>query len=140
MLAVVDTYVMDGHDVRMLEKSGRGNLAPEPLDDLLAREWTCQNHFQRHNAPETGLARAINHAHAATGNFFEQFVIAEATNRLKAGRRMPGISCRGSSYWGRVGKLADRALERCIETAFEQAASAKALRLVRVQFGATPRA
>src|SRR2546430_9702762 len=30
----------------------------------------------------TGFPRAINHSHAAAGDFFQQFVIAERTNRL----------------------------------------------------------
>jgi hypothetical protein len=38
MLAVVDTHLMNGNDVRMLEKSGGGYFAPEPLNDLLACE------------------------------------------------------------------------------------------------------
>jgi hypothetical protein len=136
-VAVVNTHVMDGHDVWMLQKSGGRNLAPESLNDLLARERPGQNHLQRNNALETGLPCAINYAHPAMGNFFEQFVIAEATNRLEAGRGLPGITCR-SFCWGRGGRISGWTVERYIETAFEQAASAKALRLMRAQFGATP--
>jgi len=85
------------------------------------------------------MSCAINHAHPATCNFFEQFVIAEVTKRLMAGRGRPGITGR-ISHWRGAGKLSARRVERYIETVFEQAASAKTLRLVRAQFGATPRA
>ena len=51
---------------------------------------------------------------------------------------------RGIMGWisrcGGAGEPSARRVERYIQTAFEQAASAKALRLVRAQFGSTPRA
>src|SRR5580765_5867657 len=109
MLAVVDADVVNGHDVRMLEKSGRRNLAPKPLDDLLARERSGQNHLHRDDPPEAGLPRAINHTHSAAGYFFEQFVIAEVAT---AGRRRRGNSggtgCVHRLAWDRtlaVGKV-----------------------------------
>ena len=71
MLAVVDAHVVNGDDIWMLEKSGSRNLAPEPLDVLFGRKLPGQNHFQRDDALKAGLARAINHAHSATGNLFE---------------------------------------------------------------------
>ncbi len=85
----------------VLEKSGRRNLAPEPLNDLLARERPGQNHLQRDNAPETGLPSAIDHAHSAARDFFEQFVITEVTNPFLVGRGTPGTTGRiYHSGWG----------------------------------------
>ena len=81
MLVVMDAYVVNGDDVRMLEESRSRDLPPEPLNHLLARELPGQNHFQRHDAPKASLPGAIDHAHPAAGNLFEQFVVAEVPNR-----------------------------------------------------------
>src|SRR5438874_11375794 len=77
MLAVVDAHVVNGDDVRVLEERGGRDLAPEPLNDLLACELPGQNRLHRDNALELKMPRAIDHAHPAAGNLFEQFVIAE---------------------------------------------------------------
>src|SRR5712675_1448814 len=82
MLAVVDADVVNGDDVRVLEECRGRDLAPEPLNDLLARELPGQNHLHRDNALELKMPRAIDHTHPATGNLFEQFVVAEVPNLL----------------------------------------------------------
>jgi hypothetical protein len=111
MLAVVNTHVVNGNDVRVLEERRSRDLAPEPLNDLFARELPGQNHLQSDDAPETELPRAIHHAHPAAGDLFEQFVIAEATNRLLVGRGASGITCRlGRSGGG--GKFGAKTFER----------------------------
>src|SRR5438552_7119479 len=81
MLAVVDAHVVNGDDVRVLEESRGHDLAPEPLNDLLARELAGQNHLHRDNALELKMPRAIDYAHPAAGNLFEQFVLAEVPGR-----------------------------------------------------------
>src|SRR5437016_11104952 len=63
MLAVVETHVVNGDDVRVLEERRRRDFAPESLNDLLAGEWPGQDHLQRDDAPKTGLPRAIDHSH-----------------------------------------------------------------------------
>src|SRR5437867_12476221 len=64
-----------------LEVSRGRDLAPEPLNDLLACEALGQNHLYRDNALEIEMPRAIDHAHPAAGNLFEQFVVAEVPRR-----------------------------------------------------------
>src|SRR5436309_11342689 len=53
MLTVVDANIVNGDDVRVLEEGRSRNLAPEPLNDLLARELPGQDHLHRDNALET---------------------------------------------------------------------------------------
>ena len=139
MLAVMDTHVMDGDDVRMLEQSGGGNLTAEPLNDLLARELPRQNHFQRNDALETKLACPINYSHPATRNFFKQFVVAKAMDRLVVGQGTAGIRGR-ICYRGRGRKFRFKVVGRRPETASQQAASAEPLCLAWAQFGPAPRA
>ena len=91
MLAVVDAHVVYGDDVRMLKECRRGNLAPESLNDLLAGERTGQNHLQRDNPPKTELPRAIDHPHPTASYLFDEFIVAENTNRLSGGQRAAGI-------------------------------------------------
>jgi hypothetical protein len=139
MLAIVDAHIVNGDDVWMLQQSRSRDLASKSLNDLLTRERPGQNHFQRDDTLETSVSRAINHPHPATRNFFQEFVIAEVTHRLRVRRGTPGITSRISDGCG-GGKLSLRLVQPYLETAFQQAASAKALRSVRTQFGPTPRA
>jgi hypothetical protein len=64
-------------NVRVLEHRRRGGFAAKALDKLLGRELAGENHLHRHDAVQTGLPRTIDNAHAAAGDFFQQFVIPE---------------------------------------------------------------
>src|SRR5437867_5547552 len=124
MLAVVDANIVNGDDVRVLEEGRSRNLAPEPLNDLLARELPGQDHLHRDNALETALPRAIDHAHPAAGNLFEQFVIAEVPGRPVLDiRRLMFDLCQ--ERLGLAGEL--RFLLRLVQAALQQATSAKTL-------------
>ena len=132
MLAVVDAHVVNGDDVRVLEERRGRDLAPEPLNDLLARELPGQNHLQRHNAPEAELPRAIDHAHPPAGNLFEKFVIAEVPGRAMFDIRFLMFD---SSQRGAGLAVELRFLLRLVQAAFQQATSAKTLGVLRAQFG-----
>ena len=133
MLVVVDTYVVNSDDVRMLEERRSGYLAPEPLNHLLARELPGQNHFQRDNAPEAGLPRAIDYAHPAAGNLFEQFVIAKVPNCWIFDLGFSMFQLRRHRRFAEAGNLWFR--QRLFQTALEQAASTQAPGILRAQFG-----
>src|SRR5881398_1308034 len=122
MLAVLDAHVVNGDDVRVLEERRGRDLAPEPLNDLLARELPRQNHLHRDNALELKMPRAIDHAHPAAGNLFEQFVIAEVLNLLIFDFR-------------RENRLTGKCNDWFVQAALEQASSAKPLGVLRSQFG-----
>ena len=51
--------------------------------NLLARERPGQNHLHRDDAVQAHLPRSIDHAHAAAGDLFQQFVIAELSSRAR---------------------------------------------------------
>src|SRR5438093_13403090 len=131
MLAVVDAHVVNGDDVRVLEESRSRDLAPEPLNDLLARELPGQNHFHSDNALELKMPRAIDHAHPAAGNLFEKFVVAEVANLLIFDFRFSIFDFR------RENRLAGKCNDWFVQAALEQAPSAEAFGVLRAQFGPT---
>src|SRR5205809_7257634 len=128
MLAVVDANVVNGDDARVLEEGRSRDLAPEPLNDLLGRELPSQNHLHRDNALECKMPRAINHAHPAAGNLFEQFVIAEVPSLLIFDFRFP------ISDFRREYRLAGNRNDWFVQAALQQATSAKTLGVLRAQF------
>src|SRR5882724_7183580 len=77
VLAIVLADFVNGHYVRMLKLGRRLGLGAEPLHVRSAGQLPGQNHLHRDGAVETDLSRAIDHAHAAAGDFFQEFVIAE---------------------------------------------------------------
>src|SRR5881392_2100168 len=129
MLAVVDADVVNGDDVRVLEVSRSRDLALEPLNDLLACELPGQNHLYRDDALEIEMPRAIDHAHSAAGNLFEQFVVAEVPNLLIFDFRFSILDFR------RENRLARRWNDWFVQAALQQATSAKSLGVLRAQFG-----
>src|SRR5947199_705053 len=129
MLAVVDAHVVNGDDVRVLEERRSRDLALEPLNDLLAREPLGQNHLYRDNALEIEMPRAIDHAHSAAGNLFEQFVVAEVPNLLIFDFRF------SISDFRREYRLAGNRNDWLVQAALQQATGAKTLRVLKAQFG-----
>jgi hypothetical protein len=78
-LALVLAHFMDGHDVRVLE-TGRGfGLGTEALHELIAGEPAGKQQLHRDDAIERDLASLEDHAHAAAGDFLDQFIVAEVT-------------------------------------------------------------
>ena len=131
MLAVVDADVVNGDDVRVTEVSRSRDLALEPLNDLSACEPLGQNHLYRDNPLEIEMPRAINHAHPASGNLFEKFVIAEVPNLLIFDFRFSILDFR------RENRLAGKCNDWLVQAALEQAPSAEAFGVLRAQFGPT---
>jgi len=121
-----------GDDVRVTEVSRSRDLALEPLNDLLACEPLGQNHLYRDNPLEIEMPRAINHAHPASGNLFEKFVIAEVPGRAMFDIRFLMFD---SSQGGAGLAVELRFLLRLVQAAFQQATSAKTLGVLRAQFG-----
>ena len=78
MLSLQFAYFVDGHDIRMLQAGRRFGFQPESLDERLAGEGAGQDHFQRDDAIQTPVPRLIDDAYAASGDLFQQFVVAEA--------------------------------------------------------------
>ena len=76
-LPLVLTDLEDGHDTGMIKVGSRLCLRAKSLDILFTRVLSRQDHFQCDDAVEADLPGLVNHAHSATGDFFEQFVVAE---------------------------------------------------------------
>ena len=113
----------------MLEKSGSGNLAPEPLDVLFGSKLPRQNHLQRNNPFELEMPRAVDYAHATTGNFLEKFIIAEESSRTAFPDRRRSLAF--SQRLSLAGAKARGLLRRPFQAAFQQATNAQPRRLVR---------
>ena len=79
--AFVFADFMDRHDVRMFEAGDRLGFGAEAFHLRFARQPGLEHHLQRDDAVEAGLARAINHPHAAACDFIQQFVIVEEAER-----------------------------------------------------------
>ena len=76
-LALMLTNFVNGDDVRMVEAGGGFRFAHESLHLGLAGEQAGQQHLERDGTVEADLPGAIDNAHAAAGEFAEQFVVAE---------------------------------------------------------------
>src|SRR5262245_6839721 len=74
-LAVVLAHFVDGNNVRMTETGRHLGLAAK-AEGVLGEVW-CEQNFDRYQPVEAHLTRAIDHPHAATGNFLQQLVVAE---------------------------------------------------------------
>src|SRR5262249_47424697 len=82
VLAFNLTDIIDRHNVRVIELGRRFGLGSEALDLNLTGKLAGENHLQSDNTIEAYLAGAVNNAHSALRNFFEQLVIVETTEGL----------------------------------------------------------
>ena len=69
--------LVDRHDVGMLQARRTLRLAGEARDEVGRGPRSGREQLQRHIAVERTLAGAIDHAHAALTELFEQFVVTE---------------------------------------------------------------
>src|SRR5262245_20160599 len=81
MVPFMNADLMDGNDVGMLERRRRRRFRPKTMDELARRQLTASDQLHRNRSSEAALARAINDAHSAPGNFIEQFVTSEDPGR-----------------------------------------------------------
>jgi len=86
-LSFVRAHFVNGDDVRVLKTGRQRRFRAEPLRLFLARLVAEQEHLHRDNAAEALLPRLVNDTHAAAGDFFEQFVVAEGQGTESGGRR-----------------------------------------------------
>ncbi len=70
-------YLVDRHNIGMLHARGVLRFAPESFDKVARGPRPCSKELDRDFAIETDLPRAVDHAHAAFADEFEQFVVAE---------------------------------------------------------------
>src|SRR5262252_10637500 len=77
MLALLFADFVDANDVGMTQPGGKFGFALKALDIDGRSEETRRNSFDGDEAFETGLPGFIDYAHAAAGDDFDDFVIAE---------------------------------------------------------------
>src|SRR6185503_17422995 len=73
--------LMDRHDIRMAQVSSRLGFSAKPQDLLFAGELAGEDHLQRYRPVQADLAGPVHNAHAASGNFLQQFVIAKTNTQ-----------------------------------------------------------
>jgi hypothetical protein len=78
LLAVVFADLVDRDDVRVVQVGRRLGFGLEALEFGFGGELAGANHLQRDDAVEGPVARLIDDPHAAAGDGFQQFVVAEA--------------------------------------------------------------
>src|SRR5207249_9058529 len=128
VLPIVFADFLNGNDVLMVKLRRSLGFDLESSHECRIGELTVQQHLHRDKAIEAELSRAIDHAHSASANFFQQFVITEVTNRLTFDFGISILAIR----WRRG--LAGERNHCIVQAALEQASSTKTLRCVRAQF------
>src|SRR5437868_3941866 len=76
-MACVFPNFIDGHYVGMIKPSGGFGLHTKSLHGFSACESPCGNQFQCNCSVQANLPRTENHPHATSGDFIEQFIVAE---------------------------------------------------------------
>ena len=97
MLAFAFTHFMDGDNVAVFERSGGGGFRPETLHILPGSQSAVQQQLDGYFAAQVFLPRPVNHPHSAAGDFFDQFVVAEVTQRCERNRQ----SGRGGQFFSK---------------------------------------
>ena len=80
-LAIVLANVVNGDDVRMLQRRGGTGLGPKPLQEVVAAELAERKQLESNEAVQVKLPRLINGAHAPLGNLLQHLVIAKLPTR-----------------------------------------------------------
>src|SRR5207247_106781 len=90
VMAILLEDVVDADDVWVFEpRKGYGFVA-KTLDCRGAGDRAGEDRFHGDDAIEADLPRAIDHAHSAAPDFFEQFVVANALTDQRTGGREAG--------------------------------------------------
>ena len=80
VLAFVFADLVDGHDIRMVEVGSSLGLSIKTPHVRGRSQLTSQDHLESDDAVQAYLPGLVDHAHAAAGDFFQQFIIAEIAN------------------------------------------------------------
>ena len=103
--------LVDGNDVGMTQARQSLRLGTKTLEVVWRGKLAVKNHLHRHGSLKAGLSRPINHAHRATRNFFEQFVITDPTGAgLRRDFSIGGFSHVGQRIKQHVSALFEKAL------------------------------
>src|SRR4051812_1933122 len=76
-------YLVDGHNVWVVEVCNILRLQAETPDLLRRGELAGKDHLQGNDTVERHLPGAVDHPHASTSNFFEQLIVAEVSHSVR---------------------------------------------------------
>src|SRR5947209_12855436 len=80
---VVFADFIDGQNVRVVEVRRRLGLLLEPDAIRLTGELAAQNHLDGDGPVQTHLPGLEDDAHAAAGDFFDEFIVAEIADAIR---------------------------------------------------------
>jgi hypothetical protein len=81
MLALALSDFVDGDNIWVLQARRSLRFGPEALDLGGTGQLTGQDHLHRDRPVQTDLPGLIDHTHAPARDFFQQFIVPEATDR-----------------------------------------------------------
>jgi hypothetical protein len=80
MLPGLTADLVDGHDVRVVQRGGGLGLGLEPPHVRLGRQLPGEDHFEGDRPVQADLVRPVDDAHAAAGDLPQQLVVAEVAH------------------------------------------------------------
>ena len=72
--------LVDGADVRMVERGGGTRLALKALNRLGIAGKAFRKEFQGHESAQLGVLRLVDHSHAAAAEFFHDPVVRDGSS------------------------------------------------------------
>ena len=79
--AVLLAHFVNRNDVGMLQTGSSPGFGAKAALEFVGGKLARQNHLHGDHAIETHLPRPINYTHPAAGDFFQQLIVAEVTER-----------------------------------------------------------
>jgi hypothetical protein len=73
--------VVDGDDVRMIQRRGCARFVKEPAQTAGVDAGVSRQRFDRDGAAQTGIRRPIDHTHAAAADFFPEAIVRRDVHR-----------------------------------------------------------
>ena len=93
--ALVFSYFVDLHNVRMVEPGDGLAFRPEARPLLVQGVLGRQDHFQGHDAPQRQVAGLVHHAHAAAAELVQHLIAGDLNGRRRLRRALPSARRRG---------------------------------------------
>src|ERR1041384_3933535 len=83
VLALDNADFVDADNVWMRKRGGGRSLGAKALHKVGTGERAEEQHLHRHDSVEARLARFVNDAHPAAGDFFDQLVLTKCAGKVR---------------------------------------------------------
>jgi hypothetical protein len=77
-LPVLETHVVEGHDIGVVQRTGQLRLALEPFEERAVGAQRLGHHLERHVPPEPGIPGSVHLGHSSTPEQGHHLVRADA--------------------------------------------------------------